>query len=173
MTCTKGKSMAKTVSFALVHMSVAFAVGYAMTGSLAIGGALALFEPLFNTVAYFFHEKAWAIAGRPRTARDDATKTLTFAAVHMSVAFAVGYAMTGSAAIGGALALVEPLVNTIAYFLHERAWSLVGRAGHATTRDHASKKSGNVFETQPGSLIRIGTGPKAASAKHIAMRWSS
>lgn len=147
--------MAKTVTFALIHMSVAFAVGYAMTGSLAVGGALALVEPLFNTVAYFFHEKAWALSGGRRSARDDAAKTLSFAAVHMGVAFAVGYAMTGSAAIGGALALVEPLVNTVAYFLHERAWSFAGRARrHETTRDHASKKSGKVFETQPGSLIR-------------------
>lgn len=52
--------MVKTFTFAAVHMSVAFAVGYAMTGSLAVGGALALVEPLVNTVAYFFHEKAWA-----------------------------------------------------------------------------------------------------------------
>ena len=51
--------MTKTVSFAIVHMGVAFGVGYAMTGSIAVGGALALVEPLVNTVAYFFHEKAW------------------------------------------------------------------------------------------------------------------
>jgi uncharacterized membrane protein len=41
-------------------MSVAFGVGYAMTGSAAVGGALALVEPAVNTVAYFFHEKVWA-----------------------------------------------------------------------------------------------------------------
>jgi uncharacterized membrane protein len=40
-------------------MTVAFLVGWALTGSLAIGGALALVEPLVNTVAYFFHEKLW------------------------------------------------------------------------------------------------------------------
>ncbi|MCU0804647.1 MAG: DUF2061 domain-containing protein [Burkholderiales bacterium] len=51
--------MAKTLSFGAVHMSVAFGVGYAMTGSAAVGGALALVEPLVNTVAYFFHEKVW------------------------------------------------------------------------------------------------------------------
>ena len=50
-------------------------------------------------------------------------KTLTFAAVHMAVAFAVGYALTGSAAVGGALALVEPLVNTVAFYFHELAWN--------------------------------------------------
>ncbi|GAB6044241.1 DUF2061 domain-containing protein [Endothiovibrio diazotrophicus] len=52
--------MAKTVSFAAVHFTVAFSVGYLMTGSVAIGGAMALVEPAVNTVAYFFHEKVWA-----------------------------------------------------------------------------------------------------------------
>ncbi|MGL4575488.1 MAG: DUF2061 domain-containing protein [Burkholderiaceae bacterium] len=51
--------MAKTFSFAAVHMSVAFGVGYVMTGSVAVGGALALVEPAVNTVAYYFHEKVW------------------------------------------------------------------------------------------------------------------
>ena len=81
-------------------------------------------------------------------------KTLSFAAVHMSVAFGVGYAMTGSLAVGGALALVEPLVNTVAYHFHEKAWALFGGRAHDTTRDHASKKPGKVFDTHPGSLIR-------------------
>jgi uncharacterized membrane protein len=49
----------KTVTFAITHMTVAFLVGWALTGSAAIGGALALVEPLVNTVAYFFHEKLW------------------------------------------------------------------------------------------------------------------
>jgi uncharacterized membrane protein len=53
----------KTVTFAITHMTVAFLVGWALTGSLAIGGALALVEPLVNTVAYFFHEKLWERRG--------------------------------------------------------------------------------------------------------------
>lgn len=51
--------MTKTFSFAIVHFFVAFSVGFALTGSVAIGGAMALVEPAVNTVAYFFHEKAW------------------------------------------------------------------------------------------------------------------
>lgn len=51
--------MAKTLSFAAVHMGVAFGVGYAFTGDVMVGGALALIEPACNTVAYFFHEKIW------------------------------------------------------------------------------------------------------------------
>lgn len=51
--------MKKTVSFGAIHMSVAFTVGYIMTGDVAVGGTLALVEPVCNTVAYYFHEKVW------------------------------------------------------------------------------------------------------------------
>lgn len=52
--------MKKTISFAAIHMCVAFSVGYLMTGDVMVGGALALVEPLCNIVAFYFHEKVWA-----------------------------------------------------------------------------------------------------------------
>jgi len=64
----------KTLSFALVHMTVAFSIVYLVTGSLALGGAVALLEPAANTIAYFFHEKAWERFGssrRPETNEGD------------------------------------------------------------------------------------------------------
>ncbi|MCC4264997.1 DUF2061 domain-containing protein [Oceanimonas baumannii] len=51
--------MNKTLTFALVHFTVAFSVAWLLSGSLLVGGLIALVEPLINTVAYFFHEKAW------------------------------------------------------------------------------------------------------------------
>ena len=51
--------MKKTASFAVLHMATAFTVAWAMTGSIAVGGAVALVEPVVNTVVYFFHEKVW------------------------------------------------------------------------------------------------------------------
>ena len=52
--------MTKTISFAAVHFTVAFTVAYAMSGSLLVGGAIALVEPVINTVAYYFHERFWS-----------------------------------------------------------------------------------------------------------------
>jgi uncharacterized membrane protein len=49
-------------------------------------------------------------------------KTMTFAAVHFSVAFGVGFILTGSVVIASAIALIEPACNTVAYYFHERAW---------------------------------------------------
>lgn len=52
--------MAKTLSFGAMHVTIAFSIGYALTGSLAISGALTLLEPLANTVAYYFFDKSWS-----------------------------------------------------------------------------------------------------------------
>lgn len=51
--------MAKTASFAVIHFTVAFSVGYLLTGSVVVGSALALVEPAINTVAFHFHELVW------------------------------------------------------------------------------------------------------------------
>lgn len=61
--------MLKTLSFAAMHMTVAFTVVFLMTGDAWAGGAVALIEPLCNTVAFHFHEKLWNGAG-PAWLRD-------------------------------------------------------------------------------------------------------
>lgn len=49
-------------------------------------------------------------------------KTATFAVLHFGVGFGVTYALTGSVAIATGVALVEPAVNTVVFFFHEKAW---------------------------------------------------
>ena len=53
------RDLAKTASFAVVHFAVGFGVTYALTGSVVIATGVALIEPAVNTVAFFFHERAW------------------------------------------------------------------------------------------------------------------
>ncbi len=60
--------MQKTLSFGVMHVSVAFLVVWTMTGDWRIGGAAALVEPVVNTVAFYFHERIWNridVAHRP------------------------------------------------------------------------------------------------------------
>ncbi|MBL8631219.1 MAG: DUF2061 domain-containing protein [Rhodospirillaceae bacterium] len=52
-----------------------------------------------------------------------ALKTLTFAVLHFMVGFAVSYAFTGSVLIAGGIALVEPAINTVVFYLHETLWT--------------------------------------------------
>lgn len=60
--------MTKTLSFAIVHFTVAFSVAYVITGSVLAGGLLALVEPAINTIAFHIHEKVWTKRQRGRQA---------------------------------------------------------------------------------------------------------
>ncbi|MCW3838371.1 DUF2061 domain-containing protein [Sphingomonas canadensis] len=52
----------------------------------------------------------------------DLAKTLTYLTIHLTIGFTVAWIFTGSIAVAGGIALVEPLANAVAFFFHERAW---------------------------------------------------
>lgn len=52
----------------------------------------------------------------------DLMKTMTYLSVHLTVGFSVAYAFTGSLSLAGGIALIEPCINAVAFFFHEKAW---------------------------------------------------
>lgn len=60
-------------------------------------------------------------------------KTITFAITHFMVAFTVAYLLTGDILIGSLIAMVEPAINTVAYFFHEKIWAR--HQNNATSRE--------------------------------------
>ncbi|UUM30928.1 DUF2061 domain-containing protein [Vibrio japonicus] len=115
--------MKKTITFAALHFTIAFSVAYLLTGDILIGSLIAMIEPMVNTVAFYFHERIWQSHHRLKTmTRSTGIKTTSFAVVHFSVAFTVAYLLTGSWVVGGILAAIEPSINTMAYYFHEKVW---------------------------------------------------
>jgi uncharacterized membrane protein len=53
----------------------------------------------------------------------DLAKTLSYLLVHLTIGFSVAYAFTGSIEIAGGLAIIEPMVNAVAFFFHEKLWA--------------------------------------------------
>ena len=49
-------------------------------------------------------------------------KTFSYYVMHITVAMLVGYFVTGSLWMAITLSLLEPTVQTVAYFIHERMW---------------------------------------------------
>ncbi|MDA9556716.1 DUF2061 domain-containing protein [Vibrio sp.] len=52
-------------------------------------------------------------------------KTLLFAIVHFSIATSLVYLFTGDFLLGSAIALIEPSINTVAFYYHEKVWQKV------------------------------------------------
>ena len=119
---------AKTVSQVVTHMSIAFGVTWAMTGSAALGGVAALLEPLVNVALLPLHERGWkrlraGIANLRNSARLALlAERLSQTGLHTGVAFGVMYAASGSLALGGMAALLEPVINVLVLPYHDRAW---------------------------------------------------
>ncbi len=57
-------------------------------------------------------------------------KTASYALMHMGIAILVAYALSGSWRIALAIGLLEPCIQTFAFFFHERAWHRFERQQH-------------------------------------------
>ncbi len=65
-----GKMLAKTLSYGAMHMGIAIAVAYALSGDWTVALAIGLVEPCVQTIAFFFHEQAWHRIERRRHQKD-------------------------------------------------------------------------------------------------------
>lgn len=63
-----------------------------------------------------------------RTHQFTVKKTASYYVTHITVAAAVAYAVTGNLAAAVTLSLLEPTVQAVVYFFHERAWEKVARS---------------------------------------------
>ncbi len=147
----------KIASYGVMHLVVAIAVAYALTRDWSQALAIGLVEPIFQTIAFAVHDRVWhgierrgrlgvmqesreAVGGRvglhdhhahahvlPTGTRTLALKSLTYAVMHFSVAVMVAFALTRDWRIALAVGLVEPLVQTVFFTVHDRIWARIER----------------------------------------------
>jgi uncharacterized membrane protein len=83
-----------------------------------------------------------------------AAKTVSQVGTHMGIAFSLMYFLTGSAALGGLAAVLEPIVNVVLLPLHERFWhGLHKRHGHGRRASVAAEK---ISQTIMHSAVAVG-----------------
>lgn len=56
----------KPLTYSAMHLMVAVSVAFALTQDWRIALGVGVIEPMVQTVAYVFHEKAWAVGTRKR-----------------------------------------------------------------------------------------------------------
>lgn len=53
------RTIAKTATYSVMHVTVAFTVAYLMTGRWDVALGISLIEPGVQTFTFYFHERAW------------------------------------------------------------------------------------------------------------------
>lgn len=151
------QAVLKTGTYFWVHLGVALGVAFAVTGNWAAAIAIGLVEPTVQVFAYALHEWVWArksaehrgLTGWVRHGLDG-LKAASYFCVHVVVAVAVVYAVTGDLLAAMAVGLIEPAVQVVAYHLHERAWRRASTRRCACSAMHARSAAVRVGEL-PGA----------------------
>lgn len=58
----------KTLSYSLMHLSVAITVAYVLTRDWRAAMAIGVIEPIFQTMAFAVHERVWERIGQRQQA---------------------------------------------------------------------------------------------------------
>lgn len=110
--------MAKSAAFGTVHLGIAFVVCYALTGDFLAASLFTMVEPACNTVAHKFFDDWWTRSGRQSLW----AKAALFGTLHVAVAFAVCWALTGNVLAASLQIVIEPACNMVALVLFDRWW---------------------------------------------------
>jgi uncharacterized membrane protein len=132
-------SAAKKLSQVITHMGIAYALAYTVTGSAIFSGLAVIVEPVINVLLLPLHEAAWEKRHRRLRERRARLASITAekisqTALHAGVAFGVMYVATGSAALGGVAAVLEPVCNVLVLPFHDRFWDRLGHTSAAPLR---------------------------------------
>lgn len=60
------------------------------------------------------------------TRRRTLAKAILWQVIGLVMMSAVGWALTGSAAVGGSIAVINALIGFVTYVLYERLWARIG-----------------------------------------------
>ena len=90
--------------------------------SEAFTARLGFMTPEEQTRAHGHHGHSHAL---PRSFKQIALKTVTYGVMHFVVAVAVAYALTQNWRTALAIGLIEPLVQTVFFTVHDRVWTRI------------------------------------------------
>ena len=97
--------------------------------SEAVTARLGLMTPEEQTRVHGGHAHGHGHHGHshalPRSFKQIALKSVTYGLMHFTVAVAVAFALTQNWKVALAIGLIEPLVQTVFFTLHDRIWSRI------------------------------------------------
>jgi uncharacterized membrane protein len=93
--------------------------------SEAFTARLGMMTPEEQTRAHGGHGHAGHSHVLPRSFKQIALKTVTYGLMHFTVAVTVAYALTQNWRVALAIGIVEPLVQTVFFTVHDRIWTRI------------------------------------------------
>ena len=117
------RHIAKTITWRIVGSLDTLMLATFFSGSLAIGGWIAITEVITKTILYYFHERVWySYNWATRNKKRHLSKTISWRFIGTIDTLLLSWIFTGSPLTGVKIITGELITKMLLYYLHERAW---------------------------------------------------
>lgn len=112
-------SILKTGTYYFMHMLVVMGITYAVTRDWHVATTISLLEPVVQTLFFSLHDLAWRRRARLSWVP---VKTATYYVMHVLVTMGLTYVLTRDWQTAATISMLEPVVQTVFFSLHELVW---------------------------------------------------
>jgi uncharacterized membrane protein len=122
------RSIAKSVSYRVLMTLVTIYVAWAITSDVAFAASIGIIDTLIKLNLYYFHERTWSrillvrMRNRENFRAVNFSKAVSYRILGTVMTIFAAWTITGDMRFAAAIASIDFLIKTAAYYIHERAW---------------------------------------------------
>ena len=116
------RHLAKTITWRLVGTLDTIVLSWVITGNPFTGLKIGLTEVITKMLLYYLHERTWLKINIEDSRKRHLIKTITWRVIGTLDTIVLSWFITGSAATGLKIGIVEVITKMVLYYLHERVW---------------------------------------------------
>jgi uncharacterized membrane protein len=126
----KQRTVAKTVTFKILAMTVGFFTALFFTGSKETALFVTIANSITTLIGFYIHERVWARFNWALIQDKDShkrtlVKTITYKTWIFTVGTLTKWAVIGNFTTALSIGITKNLITTVIYYLHDRVWNRV------------------------------------------------
>lgn len=122
--------VAKTITFKILAMSVAYATALFFTGSKQTALFVMLANSATTLIGFYLHEKVWnncywSIVDGKDSSKRTLVKTITYKVWIFTVGTLTKWAIVGNFMAALNIGITKNIITAVIYYFHERIWQKI------------------------------------------------
>ncbi|WP_179351479.1 DUF2061 domain-containing protein [Winogradskyella vidalii] len=116
------RHLAKTITWRLIGTLDTFLLSWLISGDMAVGAQIGVYELITKMVLYYVHERAWFKSAIKSSNKRHVLKTFSWRAVGTIDTIVLGWLVSGNPLTGLKIGSAEIVTKMLLYFGHEKLW---------------------------------------------------
>lgn len=127
---THKKTIAKTITFKILAMTVGFLTALFFTGSKETAFYVMIANSITTLLGFYLHERVWArynwyVVEGSENHKRTLIKTITYKVFIFIVGTLTKWAVVGDLMTALSIGITKNLITAVIYYLHERVWNKI------------------------------------------------